>query len=342
MKAHVCRVERLEGRALFASYSAATVSELIAAIDAANASKVADEITLAAGATFSLTAVNNSATGATGLPVIAAGSGGLTIVGDGATIERSAASGTPAFRLFDVAARASLTLRNLTLQGGLTPSQGGAIYNGGTLALDGVTVQNNAARGAPGYGTFWGGLDAPGGDALGGGVYSSGDLTITGGTFLNNQAIGGRGQDSRVVYSGDGNKTITSSSRGGNSYGGAVYIAGGTASITASMFIANTAAGGDSGAPLYPHPAAPGGNGFGGGLFAAGRSVALRAVTVTGNIARGGLGGGVNGAPGDGIGGGIYILDGRASLDDYTVSHVLNNTASTSSANIAGSYKRQR
>ena len=92
---------------------------------------------------------------------------------------------------------------------------------------------------------------------------------------------------------------------------------------------------------MYPRPAAPGGNGFGGGLFAAGRSVALRAVTITGNIARGGLGGGVNGVPGDGIGGGIYILD-RANLDDYTVNHVLNNTASTGSPNIAGSYRRLR
>ena len=333
-------LEPLEDRTLFASYAAANVAELIAAINAANASAAADTITLAAGKTFSLSAVHNTDNGANGLPRVT-DRGGLTILGAVTAIERSAASGTPAFRLFDVAARASLTLRNLTLQGGLTPSQGGAIYNGGTLALDGVTVQNNAARGAPGHGTLLGGVDAPGGDALGGGVYSSGDLTITGGTFLNNQAIGGRGQDSRVLYSGDGNKTITSSSRGGNGYGGAVYIAGGTASITASTFTANTAAGGDSGAPLYPRPAAPGGNGFGGGLFAAGRSVALRAVTITGNIARGGLGGGVNGVPGDGIGGGIYILD-RANLDDYTVNHVLNNTASTGSPNIAGSYRRLR
>ena len=49
-------VEQLEGRTLFASYSAATVAELIAAINATNASNEADAITLAAGATFSLTA----------------------------------------------------------------------------------------------------------------------------------------------------------------------------------------------------------------------------------------------------------------------------------------------
>ena len=36
MNAHTCRMERLEGRTLFASYSAATVLELIAAINHAN------------------------------------------------------------------------------------------------------------------------------------------------------------------------------------------------------------------------------------------------------------------------------------------------------------------
>ena len=35
MNAHTCRMERLEGRTLFASYSAASVLELIAAINSA-------------------------------------------------------------------------------------------------------------------------------------------------------------------------------------------------------------------------------------------------------------------------------------------------------------------
>src|SRR3954467_3630554 len=68
-------IERLESRTLFASYSALTVAQLIAAINSANASGAADTITLAAGATFSLTAVNNTTDGATGLPQIAGGGG---------------------------------------------------------------------------------------------------------------------------------------------------------------------------------------------------------------------------------------------------------------------------
>jgi hypothetical protein len=47
-------VESLEGRAVPASFTAATVPELIGAIDAANQSAEADAITLAPGKTFTL------------------------------------------------------------------------------------------------------------------------------------------------------------------------------------------------------------------------------------------------------------------------------------------------
>ena len=76
-------VECLEGRTLFASYAAASAKELIAAMTQANSSAEADTIALAAGTAFSLTAAadNNATNGATGLPVVAAGGGALTIVG---------------------------------------------------------------------------------------------------------------------------------------------------------------------------------------------------------------------------------------------------------------------
>ena len=114
-------LEQLEDRALLASYTAVSVSDLITDINAANTAGGANTITLTAPTTapYVLTAVNNTttATGANGLPVIAANDN-LTIVGNGDTIERSIATGTPDFRLLDVAAGASLTLQNLTLQGG--------------------------------------------------------------------------------------------------------------------------------------------------------------------------------------------------------------------------------
>src|SRR4051794_6067260 len=112
-------IDTLEKRTLLSAYTAATESQLIAAITAANGSAGADTITLDAGAKISLTA---------GLPDIAANSGGLSIVGNGDTVERSSAAGTPGFRLFTIAAGTSLTLKNLTLQGGVAYT-GGGIFN---------------------------------------------------------------------------------------------------------------------------------------------------------------------------------------------------------------------
>src|SRR5262245_19978555 len=83
-------LERLEVRAVPAPYTAASVIELRDAITAANQTREADTITLAAGTTFTLTEVNNTADGPTGLPLIVAGED-LTIVGSGDVIERSTA-----------------------------------------------------------------------------------------------------------------------------------------------------------------------------------------------------------------------------------------------------------
>src|SRR5262249_44102488 len=135
--------------------------------------------------------------GATGLPVIAAGDS-LTIVGNGDTIERREAAETPAFRLFAVDGGAALTLQNLTLQGGRASgtgveAEGGAIYNQGSLGLNGVTVQKD-------YATRGGGIWSRGSLALagctvqynnatqGGGVWSSGSAKLAGCTLQYNNA----------------------------------------------------------------------------------------------------------------------------------------------------------
>jgi hypothetical protein len=65
----------------------------------------------------------------------------LTILGNGATIERNSAE---AFRLFYVAAPAGrLTLRDVTLRNG-NSDRGGAVYNRGTLILDHSRILSNA------------------------------------------------------------------------------------------------------------------------------------------------------------------------------------------------------
>ncbi len=305
-------VERLEDRAVPANYSAASVSELIAAINAANLTPEADTITLAAAKTFTLIQMNNSEHGPTGLPVIAAGGGNLTIVGNGAVIERSSVAGTPAFRLLDVAAGASLTLENLTLQGGLAfgytvggasgdSVRGGAIHNQGTLAAKGVTIQGNAARGADGFSVWY--SNAPGSDAFGGGLYSDGTLTMENCIIRNNVAGGGRGADG----------FFRPSSMPGSSQGGGV-------------------------------PGSDGGSAYGGGLYIGGGTVTIRSSTVDSNIAQGGAGGvgykgSGSGDKGQGIGGGVYIDPGAlVGLDAFTIAHVKKNRSSSSDPNIYGAH----
>jgi hypothetical protein len=296
-------LERLDDRIVPSNFTAASVSDLIAAVNTANQTPEADTITLVAGKTFTLTTVTNTTDGVNGLPVIAAGEN-LTIIGNGDVIERSTAKGTPAFRLFDVAVGASLTLENLTLQGGLAlgsgvSAQGGAIYSQGTLSLHGVTIQNNTARGNDG-GTVWG-WALPGGNAEGGGIYSSGGLSVESSTIQNNVAIGGRGGDGGVVYRADGPPRPTSGGPGGNGFGGGLYAASGALTLHDTSVTGNTANGGSGGNGAHGQP---------------------------------------RGATGKGVGGGLYIdLPASVGLDAFTVSHVKKNHASTSDDDIHGSYE---
>jgi hypothetical protein len=119
-------------------------------------------ITLAARATYSLGSVDNYWFGPDGLPPV---STAVTIVGNNAMIAR--ASGARAFRFFYVSGGLSgipaghLTLQQLNVLGGLASGgnadgggagagMGGAIFDQGHLALNGVTLTDNAAVGGSG------------------------------------------------------------------------------------------------------------------------------------------------------------------------------------------------
>jgi hypothetical protein len=338
-------VEPLEDRTVPSSFTAANVAQLIAAINAANATPEADTITLAAGKTFTLTEVNNTAHGPTGTPVIAPAGGGLTVFGNGDVIQRKATTATPAFRLFDVAANASLTLKDVTLQKGLAavaylaPSfivpdpasgKGGAVYNQGALTLEGVTIENNTAQGSV---AGW----LPGLDAYGGGVYSGGSLTMIGSAVQNNTAEGAKGGGSArgggLAIAG-GTVTISgNSSVAGNTAlgvldgagaGGAIWVGDGTIAVSDSSITGNTAEGGRT-RPGYVS------GGVGGGLWVGSTgTVTLRRVSITGNTATGGRG------IGKGIGGGIYCVS--VSLDADTLAHLTGNTASTRDNDLSGAY----
>jgi len=337
-------VEQLETRRLLTAFTASSVAELVGDINAANAAGGANTITLTPGAVFNLTSADNDfAWEPTGLPVIAAAND-LTIVGNGGTIQRSTAAGTPAFRLLAVGIGGSLTLNDLTLSNGVaSPSptvasfgDGGAVNNQGTLGLARVTVKNCVARGASG-------IAYPG---FGGGIYSWGTLTITDSAIVNNQAIGG-----------DSYADAFHSMSGGEGRGGGVYVGAGTAVLTNTTITSNVARGGNgadgyrlrkvSGDYPFPteRPAGNGGDALGGGVFAStGAAVTLRGTAVTANTATGGspgksTAGQPKGANGAGRGGGIYIYSGSsAGLDAFTRANTKNNTASTSDNDIFGSF----
>jgi hypothetical protein len=325
------RLEQLEARTVLTSFTAATVSDLVADIHAANQAGGANTITLVAPMTspYVLTAVDNDTDGATGLPVIAANDN-LTLDGNGDTVARSSAAGTPSFRLFDVAVGATVTLENLTLQGGLAfgqtgPGQGGAVYNAGTLDLNAVTVQNNTAQ--PRNGLV--------GTAEGGGLFSSGSLTLEGGTKVqNNQALGGMGLHAVPPNrGGQGRRALP----GSNAYGGGVYVAGGTVTLNNSTFVTNSAQGGQGGGGFrifiagigyVGYPSAAGGNGDGGALYVAAGTVTATGDTISGNTAHGGQGGDsyktTGGPGGNGYGGAVYAAGATITLRNDTVT---NNSA---------------
>jgi hypothetical protein len=392
-------LEQLEDRTVPSNFTAATVSDLVADIHAANQAGGSNTITLVAGNTFQLTAVDNTTDGPTGLPVIAANDT-LTIIGNGDAIESSGQT----FRYFDVAPGAALTLRNMTLAGGRAigsgvSAEGGAIYSQGTLDLTGVTLSNNLAKGADGgtnggaggagYGgalyvaggtatlsndtlsgnTAQGGFGGhgvngagyaggPGGSGYGGALYvAGGTVPLSSDTLSGNTAqggsggFGGTGSTGRRILLG-GHWLVFPGGRGGsggaggNGYGGALYVAGGTATLSNDTLSANGAPGGPGGPGGGGGPGGtsynggsggsggPGGNGYGGGLYAAGGTVGLSSDTLSGNGSQGGRGGpggnggtgfyggsgGNGGNGGNGYGGGLYAAGGTATLTNDTVS----------------------
>jgi hypothetical protein len=187
---------------------ACNVPALIAAINTAEGNGQADTMNLAAGCTYTLTAVDNVTDGPNGLPNVTTQ---ITINGNGAIIERAGATN---FRIFHIAAGGDLTLNDVTIRNGdAGAGDGGGIYNGGTLTLDSSTVSGNTAD-------------------IGGGIASWGTLTVTNSTISGNTAgLAGGGIASW------GTLTVTNSTISGNtvvgipSYGGGIY-SGGPAALT--------------------------------------------------------------------------------------------------------------
>jgi hypothetical protein len=177
-------------------------------------------------------------------------------------------SGDGATRHFTIAEGADVTLTGLTLINGQS-TNGGSIYNAGTLTLRDCVFSNNVARGLSGLpglpGTnglanpsnTWVGTPAGHGEngtaaqpAAGGAIFSAGNLTAFNCSFLANAAVGGDGGSG-----GGGGHTagVTSPGSGGDggnagaAQGGAVFLSGG-GRFDACKFVGNQARAGIGGA----------------------------------------------------------------------------------------------
>lgn len=216
-------------------------------------------------------------------------------------------SGGNSTRLFMVNLGTSLNLEDLILTNG-SNSQGGAIYNDGTLMINNSLFSNNAALGGLG-----GAINNPGtlsianstfvnnfAGLIGGSLLNNGTATILSCNFINNQSA-----DAGAIYN-NGSMTIARSNFIDNTTtggaGAGIYNDANDAVYT-SVFSGNTTTGG-SGGGLYNviyaqalvsrssfiNNGAPGS--FGGGIANEGQLTILTDV-FTGNYASAALGGGI-------------------------------------------------
>ena len=323
------------------------VAALIAAINSANANADADEIVLAANATYTLTAIDN---GFNGLPAITSA---ITIRGNGATITRDTES--PTFRLLAVRSTGILNLDNATISngwsefgggifinasgavtlsnsiiGGNGANYGGGIYNGGTMTLTNNTISGNHAD-------YGGGIynddtmtltnntiSENVADTNGGGIYNDGTVTLTNSTINDNVAKSFLGGGIYSYY--DGSVTLINSTISGNDAffggGGIFSMDRGTVTLTNSTVSGNWA--------------------FvdGGGISAEKVTVTVTNSTISGNEARSGGGiyySGTLTVTNSTISGNSAHREGGGVYDYYYGTAILtNSTISGNHANIEG------
>jgi Calx-beta domain len=151
----------------------------------------------------------------------------LTINGPGPsllTVQRSDAQGTPAFRIFEVAAGKSFNLSGMAPFFGRPSANGGAILNsGGTLNVTNDDISNNGGGGLGGGGIF----------------NNAGTVNVTSCKFTNDAGPGGG-----AILNNGGTLNVTASTITGDfadHLGGGILISGGTASVTKSTVSSNIA-----------------------------------------------------------------------------------------------------
>jgi hypothetical protein len=244
--------------------SASDVTDLITAINNANADCGTPTTIHLTASVYTLTSVDNSsARGANGLPIIVCD---ITIIGDiPAIIERSPTA--PRFRLFEIASIGSLTLENVTVQNGWASVAlwgGGLLNNGGSLTIRSSSILNNQA-------------DAT---QAGGGIFAFlGQLSVEDSQISNNLSRYGGG-----LSVADGTVTLSNSRIENNRawFGGGIRF---VTSDSTSLTILNTLISGNIS------------DNSGAGLDLVDGSITIQSSVISGNNS-GFLGGGIHFSPG--------------------------------------------
>jgi len=257
------------------------------AIIDANASPDSNAINFQPGLTGTITL-------ATALPDL---STTITINGPGAdqlTIQRSAAGGTPNFRIFTIPSGATVSISGLTIANGLMTGinvRGGGLINNGTLAMTNCNVYGNSAA------------DIGGG---GGGIFSDGPLLTLKDCNIGGTGPGQSNNGGGIFHSGGANEglpnrgilLVTGGTISGNSGGGLFAVA--AATLNGVVISDNSAGnglrvGGNFPTNVFNCLIANNMNfdsgGFGGGGIYNFGSVNVVNTTVSGNSTRGSGGG---------------------------------------------------
>jgi autotransporter family porin len=226
----------IAGHHSFQTVQAATIpvacetSDLIDALNTANGTVEEDLITLEAGCTYTLNAVDNTVDGPNGLPSITSD---IVIQGNGATIERSAVA--PNFRILHISAGALVTLDEVTIRGGQTGAgfpdgSGAGIFNRGDLRIfDSWITENTSGNSGAGIYNYSASIsverstvshNSATGD--GGGLQNDGATAqaiaqIANSTFAANSATGGGGALFNAINSATAHINVTNVTLVGNS-----------------------------------------------------------------------------------------------------------------------------
>ncbi|MGD0814149.1 MAG: immunoglobulin domain-containing protein [Verrucomicrobiota bacterium] len=276
--------------------------------------------------TISLTTSQVTTIQITNAVTIDAGTNYVMFVGNGTN------GGT---RFFHVSSNASLTLNNLLLTNGGS-TNGGAIYNDGTLVISNCVLTGNYATntnglngGSGAMGTSVNGTNGTsGGDAAGGAIYTTGPLMISYSILSNNFTEAGNGGNGGNAFGDVGNGG--NGANGGSAYGGALCSTGPSNIFYMTEFIGNECFAGPGGSGgVYatngpPLEGAGGGAGFGGvsaggAAFASGSLYITNCLFVDNFAVAGGAGmmetnsdlTGTNGLQGSSaLGGALFIADG--------------------------------